>query len=268
MRLPNLLANVLFALPFICFFSCTKTDVVNKAPELDAAAVAKKPKEVKTCDISKMTFSNLDETFVYTFTYNKQGQPVSILSNKEGTYGAYHYYFRYDKRHRLTDVIEAFRIEEGQYLYNSWKLFQYNNKGAIVSDTTYYFGLASEHPTDGDIHAYYLSFYTYDKQNRITSVTQRESNEDGETFETVANHAYNNSGNLIGDGYHFDNKINLNRTNPVWMFLNHDYSVNNKVGAESYNEAGLPVKITNPYFSFFPIDSEGGIVFDYSCKNN
>ncbi len=233
---------------------------------MDLAASAKKPKEVKTCEISKMTFSNSEDQFVYTFTYNKQGQPLSVISNKRGTYGALHYYFRYDKKHQLTDVIEAFRIEEGQYLYNTWQRFQYNTKGLIVSDSTFYFGLGGAFPEETFTNGFWTTQYTYDKQTRLIKVTRTDFGAPGETFETIDTYAYNNNGNL--DGYTFDNKVNINRTNAIWMFLNRDYSLNNKIKAQTYNEAGLPLTITNEWFNFLPVGREGGVVFEYNCKKS
>jgi hypothetical protein len=42
----------------------------------------------------------------------------------------------------------------------------------------------------------------------------------------------------------YDDKVNLDRTNPIWQFLDRDYSMNNRFIAEKYNAAGLPAIIT------------------------
>jgi hypothetical protein len=41
----------------------------------------------------------------------------------------------------------------------------------------------------------------------------------------------------------YDNKINVHRTNKLWMFLDKDYSVNNPIdnGTYTYDQGNLPV---------------------------
>lgn len=109
-----------------------------------------------------------------------------------------------------------------------------------------------------------VSDYEYDSHNRMIRRTVGGSS---------ITYAYNAQGNLVtnvyGDSLHYDNKVNFNRTDPVLQFINRDYSVNNPIGASSYNAYGLPLEY--PYShggSTIIIDYMGFFnpVFTYRCK--
>ena len=123
--------------------------------------------------------------------------------------------------------------------FNFWHIYGYDNSGRIGYDTIYYFGSLGEKPTD------YLFRESrkieYDSQNRISRIMR----DDGGNNNVIM-YNYDAAGNLIhpaSEGVVYDNKINLNRTNDIWMFLSRDYSINNPFIAESYNAAGYPTKI-------------------------
>jgi hypothetical protein len=82
--------------------------------------------------------------------------------------------------------------------------------------------------------------YAYDAQNRIIDQTDSlffDTNEFNVAYHSV--YQYDNKGNLI-NGLTYDDKINIRRTNKIWMFLKRDYSVNNAFVATKYNSFGLP----------------------------
>ena len=65
----------------------------------------------------------------------------------------------------------------------------------------------------------------------------------------------------------YDHKVNIHRTNKVFMFVDRDYSMNNPFSAATYNGYLLPAHIgtgTSPstYFLQRPIYNA---VFSYAC---
>ena len=167
--------------------------------------------------------------------YDEYENPIAITSPVLGTGNVYHE-FKYDNWHRLKEHIG--HMDHGQF--QSWHIYGYDNSGRIGYDTTYWFGLLGEKPTDYWFREY--ATYEYDHQNRIIKVTGY--NDQG-PLGSIA-YAYDAAGNLIhpaSDGVTYDNKININRTNDIWMFLARDYSVNNPFVANTYNAAGYPTNI-------------------------
>jgi YD repeat-containing protein len=90
-----------------------------------------------------------------------------------------------------------------------------------------------------------FNYYTYDNQDRIIKVHRV-----GNTYSDELNYNYDSNGNLVRTGYTlqgqpiplvYDNQVNPQRTNEVYMFVARDYSRNNAMPAESYNDKGLPL---------------------------
>ncbi|HEV2352775.1 MAG TPA: hypothetical protein VGR89_00895 [Puia sp.] len=88
--------------------------------------------------------------------------------------------------------------------------------------------------------------------------------------------SYDSRGNLILEGITYDDKINPLRTNPVWMFLFDNYSMNNPYLVYAinnikleYNSVGLPTGIWWPvywtYPSFFGLGYMNGVRIVYGC---
>ena len=78
------------------------------------------------------------DTTTYKFTYNALGNPVSVINNHVGT-GNGNYFFTYDKYNRLREFLSAY--SNGGY--EQWQRYGYSNKGQIVRDTSYIFGVIS-----------------------------------------------------------------------------------------------------------------------------
>jgi hypothetical protein len=79
-------------------------------------------------------------------------------------------------------------------------------------------------------------------------------------------YVYDANGNLV-NGAVYDNKLNINRTNAVWMFITRDYSVNNPFTASQYNQNSLPLRFTatNNTPAFLPT-AKGNVSVDYLCR--
>jgi hypothetical protein len=208
-----------------------------------------------------------------TFSYNTLGQPVSVLFERSCGTGSpsSHYLFRYDAQHRLSDYIEAC-----DNFFDSWHVFKYNDKGLIVQDSTYFWGFmnGNTHPWESDYEELrHSTLFSYDAEGRMTRAISSyfilDENDVLQPFSDTSNYVYNSNGNLNRPGASYDNKINICRTNKIWMFLNRDYSRNNYIPALSYSEKGLPLAfpVTFEHFHFSSADT-GTIRFEYNCDNN
>lgn len=194
----------------------------------------------------------------YLFTYNSAGYPVSAISDRPAT-GAPNFYFWYDSKNRLTDYIELFDNNQ----YQSWKKYTYNHHGRVIRDTTWTFGTFGAQP---DPNSYYIivSDYSYDSYGRISEVNSVELQPlAGSTYSN--SYTYDASGNLEIGYASYDNKINVNRTHKLWMFLNRNYSVNQAPPADAYNSNMLGTKFVGPgIFNFLGVIMENS-EFTYSC---
>jgi len=195
--------------------------------------------------------------FTREFAYNNQNDPVSVTVPNAGT-GNPNLIFRYDNRGRLIEYSGLYTNGGFEFMHT----YGYRNN-RIVTDTTRTLGAYSNPAGAWSKRYKYLS---YDNLNRVV--------QDSEVYitpvlETVIwQYAYDATGNLVKNvGY--DNKLNPHRTNKVWMFTDRNYSVNNEVGATSYNSAGLPLTFsaTGPFsYVFANMYYYGEVNYVYDCK--
>jgi hypothetical protein len=174
-----------------------------------------------------------------TFTYNANNDPTSLTFEHRG---GYYWKFNYDKHKRLS---ETYLYEGAEYFegsYREYRKYKYNNKGQIISDTTYEYGEFDSIPTPQNNY-YWVTTYTYDPKGRVIKTVEKHVKQTPEEpdFAITYEFSYNEDGNLVRPGYTYDNKLSFLRTNKIWMFLSRDYSVNNPIPASSYNSFGLPL---------------------------
>lgn len=181
-----------------------------------------------------------------TFTYNSHGDPVKGARKYTST-GAPDFVFKYDKYNRLTDLIGVYDFNYPDNV-ESWHKYFYNEYNQIVLDSFYLFpSIINGQPSISSAE-YSIITYEYDIKNRISKVTTTYY---GNVSPTVSYEYYSYDENSNLQGVPHDNKINLHRTNKIWMFLDRDYSVNNPaIASYNYNSFGLPVKIVFPSGSF------------------
>ncbi len=195
------------------------------------------------------------------FTYNKWGDPVSIIPTYVGT-GNPKWFFYYDNKHRLTELIKPYNNGG----YESWTRFYYDNNGRISMDTTYVFGVVGN-PWGNATLGPYITEYQYDAKGRVVVADTRYP-ETPQHF--IRTSSYDLNGNKIGEDT-YDNKINFRRTHKLWMFLDLDYSVNNALPVEGYNDKGLPLRLKGNYRRFLnyqvPFQDSLGIAITYQCDN-
>jgi YD repeat-containing protein len=111
-----------------------------------------------------------------SFAYNAFGDPVSVVRPHTST-GSLDYTFRYDNKHRLTDLIGKFddleTVKDGDYI-EDWNRYFYDEHNNIVPDSFYFFGLVvNGRPTIDHNGSIIIQTYEYDaKGNRITKTVK------------------------------------------------------------------------------------------------
>lgn len=244
--------QLLLLLLVVCSFtSCKKLfDILHKDP----VAV------YKDCRISKMYQDEPGFTRMHVFSYNSFGDPVSII-NDDPYEGAPQLYFRYDAHRKLTDYI-GLDMEESDFCV-FWYKYVYSAAGRVLRDTQWVFGNFGASP-DPNSQFIRVSHYTYDASGRIASRSQQQIHPVVEA-PFLQSYIYNISGNR-NSALPYDDKLNLRRTNRVWMFLDKNYSLNNSPAAALYNGHSLPLKFEGAIdFTFLAYGGLGNSRFEYFC---
>lgn len=171
--------------------------------------------------------------------YDQYENPVAVTTPVVSTGHPYRT-FKYDNFHRLRE----YRGEYSNGNYEFWHFYGLDLNGRIGVDTNYVLGAMG--PTGPATYfERSISQITYDAQGRIIKVVTDTQISPSHTETT---YSYDAAGNLIyppGSGVVYDNKMNLNRTNDIWQFLNRDYSMNNPFIADAYNPSGFPTVINS-----------------------
>ncbi|MEO6314351.1 MAG: hypothetical protein ABIU63_14070 [Chitinophagaceae bacterium] len=230
-----------------------------------AEEIVKDPcSDIKFCNVQSYTFAGIGSSYpanTAIFTYDALGNPLTVTNTTVST-GYPNLVFKYNAAHKLTEFYRPYT----NGLFETWSKYIYDGSGRIVFDTTFALGTVTPAgPTD-----YYgarLTTYTYDGTCRVIKTSSVEIGGDGVPF--VQEYSYNASGNLVRPGVTYDSKVNIHRTNKIFMFVDRDYSMNNPFTAATYNGYNLPSTISSPgvvnpaiYFLLRPIDNSS---FEYKC---
>jgi hypothetical protein len=219
------------------FFSgCKKVrDYVSRNP----------PMEVKLCNIEKLKLNVFGEKNVLKFSYDELGNPISILHGKPNINSNVDQHFRYDEDNRLKDYLTNYSGNVGVL---EWHTYTYINKKTIIDTAYYYEGRITDPHAPYEANDFAVWIYELDVVGRIIKSTfYNQISPEAETIKF----SYDEKGNLKKPGISYDDKVNITRTNKIWMFLNKDYSMNNSLGAKdsnnqvkikSYNSSGLPLQ--------------------------
>jgi len=233
-------------------------------------------------DTIRIKFDNPSDD-VLTVTYNKKGDPVTVLSHSKFSVGGQ--YFRYDLLNRLTDYIQTDIWDTGQAPFAvNWHKYGYPRPG-FVTDTTFSdFGDASKPAPNAadDPIGYFIVGYTFDAQGRIDRYWSV-SKDPHQPPQPGAKVIYDANGNqpLTNAERYYDDKVNAYRTNKVWQFVYHNYSRNNELPLSPdpgviilpspvYNDLGLPLLLPNSFernMTFFGLSSTGPTFnITYACS--
>lgn len=239
MKLPHGAPSLILAI--LLFTACTKTDVSAPGSFSQIISNDATTPDLSKCKIRRIYQDDLGQRVSALFSYNKAGNPYSILYSNGGT-GVPDYYFFYDSKNRLSEyrlVWTSFTIESHFY--------KYNNRNQIVTDSVNRFNGG-----DGTLGKILISTIEYDAQDRVVRETVVNTYSDDGPDQLARTHrptfTYDNRGNLGVSGWKsssYDHKINPLRQNPVFQFVMRNYSMNNAAPQARYNSLGLPLSM-NP----------------------
>jgi len=194
---------------------------------------------INYCPITSMTFDNPEivRMDTLTFYYNPDGSP-SHIDRAFVDDGSPKFIFRYDSQGRLLDYIGALNNGAAEF----WTRFFYDEATRTVIDTSY--SLAPQYQTWPPFApgGFLVEKRQLDPLGRMISYIQYYNAGDTTYTGFLSTYTYNRAGDLAVAGLPYDNKINFNRTNAVWQFLDRDYATNNLLPAQQYNKFGLPTE--------------------------
>lgn len=190
----------------------------------------------ETCRIKEVTQGSYDIELKRTgqFHYSNRGLLDSITFDLTlGSAGAQFYYFKYDKNKRLTEFSAHYSHDPGDYFY----VHRYAYSGNKIIRDTMFVRQAGTYTM--------VETLTYDNQGRIIKEDRLLIEADGQPQNEPQEptiYEYNEDGNLVKEYMNeYDDQVNFLRTNPVLMFVHRNFSRNNAITANAYNEFDLPL---------------------------
>jgi len=225
----------------------------------------------KFCPIESL---NIDDSLtIMTVIYNDAGNPVELSNSNTSGLNPYNFYFRYDKQNRLSDYF--FTLAGGEIGAFEWDHYTYPRPGIVVDSNFELAGTSTGPAPDTSVFREIIHTYQLDAFGRIIN-TYAGTGVNGQLIGSVQ---YDDRGDLIRPGVTYDDNINPYQTNPVWMFINQDYSLHNPSlsafgGTEivaATNPQGLPTILKIPQFqsqgnSFLVLISYNTLDIAYACN--
>ncbi|MDH7460545.1 hypothetical protein QEG73_04625 [Chitinophagaceae bacterium 26-R-25] len=234
------------------------------------------PKAVQNiCRIAQLTFYIGGNSAIYNISYDKNGNVTSMLTDKYSSAGRENFYFRYDKKNRLTDRLFVYVGNTGVVGWDSYIYFPDK-----IMDTSYYYAgyITDPHPPY-DAWDKKWAVLNSDAHGRVSreirfiplSVTPTTN-----MFIDTVYYKYNKDGNLVFESPIlppvYDEQINPYLTNSMWQLVNRNYSVNNATDnfffssmfpeIVRYNAYGLPTKYIRPKYSGYR-----PVLFNIECDS-
>jgi hypothetical protein len=268
----KLTARIFFAACILLVLSCNKI--------LDIKDLIHQHDNDKLCKVLTITSTSTPSPYggpvTAQFSYNKNGDPTSVIFNQVGT-GRPNLIFRYDKYGRLTDYAGPYT----NGMYEFWHHYQYLNN-RIVSDTLFGFG-EIRNDTLFPSNQYALTTqFEYDAFGRIIKTIQHNVFYYRNLDDVIIIYKYDNNGNLSHRIWYYgtpsqrdevftdyDNQVNIHRTSNVFMFVDANYSINNPIKATSYNNSGLPLAFNSEQIFYYTFLYQFDIIQStivYKCK--
>lgn len=240
----------------ILFSSCTKNDDSGGQESIEQVIAQNATTiDLSKCKIRRIYQDQLDQRVSALFSYNRAGNPYSLLYSNGGT-GVRNHYFFYDASNRLVEYHQNW----GGYVI-TYHYYKHNAMGQIISDSAVFGDCCGrfDYETVSDIE--------YDALGRVVKETIRNvKNAEGPLDRTRRpTYTYDNRGNLGVIGWKsssYDNKINPLRQSPVFQFIMRNYSMNNAAPQPKYNSLGLPLSMYPSNDAFFNSSATFKVVYD------
>ncbi|RYY14728.1 MAG: hypothetical protein EOO04_29775 [Chitinophagaceae bacterium] len=254
MDISNRLAALVVATTLL-FTACTKEDSSTSSSVSQTITNQATLPDLNKCKIRRI-YQNFYKRETAVFTYNKVGNPFTVIYSNGGT-GEHDHYFFYDSRNRLI----KYQLLWGQQYVDEEHIYKYNDKDQIVTD--------SFKRSDGEGAYPYQTVSTieYDSFGRVVKETIENTKNWDLPLEKVRRptYTYDIRGNLAVAGWKsssYDNKINPLRQNAVFQFVHRNYSMNNAAPQARYNSLGLPLSMKPTNDAFFNAFVTELVVYD------
>lgn len=247
-------------------FACLLLLCATSCKKLKEAILKDPCSDIRFCNVSYFYYPGYspgETPNLAKFTYDAYGNPLTVKNSYVST-GYPDLVFRYDGFHRLQEFFRPYANGH----FETWSKYFYDASGRIAFDTTYVFGSNVPHWPPADYVQARRTTYKYDNTCRIIQTSTKGIGGPEDGFPAIVNsYSYDAAGNRVGSAVLYDHKVNIHRTNKVFMFVDRDYSMNNPFSAATYNGYLLPAHIgtgTSPstYFLQRPIYNA---VFSYAC---
>ena len=235
------------------FSACTKNTEFSSDEKSGFIANNAIIPDLSTCKIRRINQDVGGQRQSGLFSYNKAGNPFSVIYSNNGT-GNPDHYFIYDAQNRLREYQKrygSFVVELHQYGYNA------NNQ--IIKDTL----------TSKEAGVHYIAIITieYDAMGRVIKETIVNTFNDSGPLDPVRRptYTYDSRGNLAVAGWKsssYDNKVNPLQQSAVLQFIHRNYSVNNAAVQAKYNSKGEPLSAHPSNDVFFNSIVTYQIVYD------
>jgi hypothetical protein len=196
MSLVKKISTPLIALAIALLSGCQKSDeYLNEAylknEYVRGEALNHKPNaEIPECSILQIIYPVGTGNDILQFSYNSQGDPVSITRLLGGHTGYPNYLFKYDEKNRLTNFIAPY---SGNTTAEFWHQYFYDARGNIIMDSAYIFPRI-ENGFPENSYMSQLTYYTYDNKRRIIKDSTVFSNSNSTS---VHRYSYDANGNRI-----------------------------------------------------------------------
>lgn len=238
----------------LLFYACTKNDRISSSETLsqtisnDANTL-----DFSTCKMRRIYQDIGDVRQTGLFSYNKAGNPYSLLYSNNGT-GNRNHFFIYDASNRLTEWRQTY----GSFIVEH-HFYRYNSINQIVFDS-----MISK---EAGVHYESISTIEYDSQGRVVKETIVNTYNDSGPLESTRRptYTYDSRGNIGVLGWRsssYDYKINPLRQSSVFQFLMRNYSNNNPAPQAKYNSRGLPLSLHPSNDNFFNSSVTYQIIYD------
>lgn len=214
--------------------------------------------DLSKCKIRRIYQEHITPGILETalFSYNKAGNPYSVIYARSGTAYPNHFFF-YDEKNRLIQYQQRW----GLFYVHVYHYYRYNDKDQIIVDSTISSDANGSYPYET------VSSIEYDALGRVIkeTIVNTKNGDDPLKSTRRPTYTYDNRGNLGVIGWKsssYDYKINPLRQSPVFQFIMRNYSRNNAAVQPRYNSIGLPLSMNPSNDMFFNAPITQKVIYD------
>jgi hypothetical protein len=229
----------------------------------------------KYCKILSLSENVVDQGLThFNFSYNSAGDPLELvqLDNLAAGYIGADLHFRYDRKGRLSDVLQT---NPGQTMVFLWGRYTYPSPRVVIDSVFEYQGHLGDANPPYLPSAYMIEVLKLDGAGRLINGYTYSS--DPSIAPNSYDVSYDGNGDAVAPGVVYDNMVNIYQTSPVWQLVYRDYSRHNQIlpppgtiggpprSPADYDVYGLPTKFLGPSALLFQLYFFTECDVTYSC---